>query len=207
MKKILSAAMALSLAVGGAVCASAETFSAADIADGDIVVCAGDDSYVKLGEIGALGGYTLMSMENAEDAAADYFFTPDDEGSHVLYVSVGARDQDAETLLGAYQQAEDLEMTEAAEVTIQGHKAYVFSYTDDYYDSAADADAAEGEAPEDDPPSNTFEQEFVAFVDIDGENTLCLHIDCESDSADFYLPAEEVQSYLSTFTGCFRAAE
>lgn len=187
--------------------------AARDVREGDIVSVASKDlktRFVKIGEIGELDGFTCTPSLSNLNVPTSYSFAPDDEGSNVAYVTVSGSAVNAEVLPTSYRDTmaglgATVEFTDVVETTVQDHKAYVFSYTNSYYDSSRDADADGAEASEasEEKPANTFQQNFSAYIDADGSHTLCLHITCLQEDADHFLPAEDILDYTLQYTNCF----
>lgn len=180
-----------------------------DVKEGDIVAYADNSMktrFVKIGEAGEIEGFTRTTARSKTNVPTSYTFTPDDETSSVAYVSVGGSAVKASELPNTYRETfgsigANVEFTDTIEGTIQDKPAYIFAYTHDYYSEgkAETAEPAEGE----ERASNIFEQSFSAFVDVDGKHTLTLHIICQYDDGDHYIPAEQVEEYVMSYTDCF----
>ena len=197
MKKILSLVMALSLAVGGAAMAE-------NVRDINVM---NDADTLRLCEVTVPDGYSVSDTENGS-GMYDYFLTPEDPESNVEYVCVSGSDRTAVEKLDSLRNTvndlgNDVRMTDPTETEVQGHKAYIVSYTDSYYDAAVDPDAKIGEAVDTQQP-NRFEQVFNAYIDADGMHSVCLRVKCVSDSADAFVPDEDVAACTLSFADCLK---
>lgn len=188
---------------------------AGEVQQGDIVSYASSDlrdRYAKIGEIGAIEGFTLE--ERTEDASPieTYTFNPDAEtGDNVSYVTVSGSFVNAATLAATNISYMDSALgynTEIHETTIQDHPAYVFGYTySEYVEDEAAAEAAAETEPaaetEEEPADNKFSQNLSAYVEVDDSHTLCLHVYLTGSDDSFYIPDDQIVDYIQKYTTAF----
>ena len=183
-------------------------FLAADeVQQGDIVSYASSDlrdRYAKVGEIGAVEGFTLEDRAEGASPLETYRFTPDGEADHVDSVSVSGSFVDAATLAAtniAYMGEALGEAPEIIESTIQGYPAYEFSYVySEYVAEEGEEAPAEGE---EEPAHNKFSQNLTAYVAVSDTHTLCLHIYRTGSDDSFYIANDQVADYIQNYSSAF----
>jgi len=111
------------------------------------------------------------------------------------------------------------------EAEIQGKDAYVFCYTYSAYQAPAEEEAAEEvveeteeaaveaaeetavEATEEvaeEPAPNVFSQSISAYVKVEDDRTLCMHIYREGEDDSFYLPDDQIVDYVMQYESAFK---
>ena len=212
-----------------------------DVQPGDVVSYVSrevDNRYVKVAEANDLTGFTRTEPDMSTNGRVVYTYIPDEETDNISTISLSgsylpASEQAANSEASMRQFGTDsLEFTPQQETTIQGHDAYVYSYTFDYYseelaaqeDEAGDfaegeeAPAEDTEAPAEDaeetaegeegaePASNSYNQTVGCYVDV-GDYTICFHIYRTGSDDSFYLPEDEIMDYLLPYTDAFTVYE
>lgn len=161
------------------------------------------DRYKKLAEIGEKDGFTRTSSATETMPVGAFEFTPDSEMGNLDSFSVSGSFVPASTLTDtfvSYANGSGIEIMEPVEITINGHDAYIFAYESEYYSTANDPDAVEGETVDSaSMPDNTFEQYLSAYISADDTHTIALHAKLVGEDSSFYLPHEEVEDYLLQF--------
>lgn len=122
-----------------------------DVQPGDILTFANSDvrsRYAKLGTANELEGFTLEAKGNDSNAVVNYNYTPDAPVDHIDAVSLNGSfipaSELADSTIGymeAYSAESEIEVSEKMEAEIQGRPAYIFSYSNNYYDASKDPDA------------------------------------------------------------------
>lgn len=184
--------------------------AASDVKEGDVVAYVRNDMktrFVKIGEANEMDGYTRTTSMNNRNVPISYTYEPEDENATVKYVTISGSAVEAKQLLDSYLatmtgMGVEAVFTDTIETTIDGHNAYVFSYTNNFYSADQDENAVEGEDTTD-KPSNVYQQNCNAYIDIDGVHTFCLHISNVGKDESFYLPEDQVLDYTLSFTDCF----
>lgn len=181
--------------------------AAKEVQQGDIVSYASSDlrdRYAKVGEIGAIDGFTLAERAEGASPIESYTFTPDGEADHVDSVSVSGSFVDAATLAStnvAYMGEALGEAPQIIESTIQGYPAYEFSYEYSEYVPAEGEEApAEGE---DEPEHNKFSQNLTAYIAVSDTHSLCLHIYRTGSDDSFYIADDQIADYIQNFSSAF----
>ena len=179
-----------------------------DVQPDDVVSMVARDMknrYVKVADAGQLEGFTRSDPSRETSALGDFYYRPDEPTDNIDYISLSGTYLDAAELtdnsiatLPAYSASDSLVITERNDVTLQGHDAYIFGYTNDYYQAPQDGseDAAEDTAEDGTPASNRFYQTLSMYVNAGAGRTVCLHISRTGDDDSFYLPDDEIVDYV-----------
>ena len=180
--------------------------SAKQVQENDLVTYASTDNrsrYKKVAEVGEKEGFVRTSTATEESPIGSYVFEPETEMDDLASVSVGASFVNAASLTEsfvAYAEAAGVEVMEPVETTINGKTAYVFAYEAAYYSQANDPEYVEGEEIDvSTKENNTFEQHISAYIDIEGTHTISLQANLTGEDESFYMPHEEVETYLVQF--------
>ena len=174
---------------------------ASDVQENDVVSIAGSDKktlYVKVAEAGELEGFTRDNPYRDINVASNFVFTPDEPTDSIASITLGGSFLDAaelsETNSASVQGMTangSLVATERYNVTVQGHDAYVYGYTNNFYQAPEDGEDA-GETPE----SNVFNQTLNLYVNVGAGRTVTFHIYRSGEDESFYLPDGEIVDYV-----------
>ncbi|MBQ3575469.1 MAG: hypothetical protein IJA26_07345 [Clostridia bacterium] len=153
--------------------------------------------FVKLGEVNEFEGYT-MEVTPSGGANQNYSFYPVEE-SNVEHFEIrggfGSAALLTDSILAA--ESETMPFYDVVETTINGVPAFVYSYTSSSYV------APEGEEAKGDEEHNSFTQNLSAYVACGEDHAIGLHIFVKGDSADCFVPEEEMVDFVSSFAGAF----
>lgn len=155
------------------------------------------DFFVKLGEINEFEGYTMEALPSG-GANMKYCFYPVEE-SNVEHFEVrggfGSAALLTDSILAA--ESETMPFYDVVETTINGVPANVYAYSTSSYV------APEGEEAKGDEEHNSFTQNLSAYVACSENHAIGLHIFVKGDSADCFVPEEEMVDFVSSFAGAF----
>ena len=211
-----------------------------EIQPGDIVSYAANDNktrFLKLADANELDGFTRVNSAEGVGPLPTYTYTPNEENGNITSVTVTGSAVEAsqlsDSILAYFTSADSTShATEKIPTTVQGHDAYVFSYSYAYYDEtkAAEApaeeaaeeaveeaaeetaeetaeEAAEAPAEEAAETPNAFSQSMTMNVDIDGTHTIALHVYLDGDDDSFFIPDEEILDYVMPYAEAFTIVE
>ena len=176
-----------------------------DVQPDDVVSIVGRDMrtrYVKVAEAGQLDGFTRTDPNRETSAQGDFIYQPDEPTDSIDYISLGGSYLNAAELadsnistLPIYSSSDSMVITERMDVTLQGHDAYIFGYTNNYYEAPEGEAETEGETPE----SNHFYQTLSMYVNAGEGRTVCFHISRTGEDDSFYLPDDEIVDYVTGY--------
>lgn len=214
-----------------------------DLQPGDVVAFASREArsrFAKVGVANELDGFTRSDPDFSVNPTSPYVFTPDADTDHIdsihvngSYVPASQLAESSATQMASL--ADSLEATPAQAIDVQGHDAYVYSYTMDYYqapeeeaaeeepaeeeeapaeeeeapaeeEAAAEEEATAEEGSDEEQPSNVFSQALCCYVDVDGY-TLCFDIYRNGEDDSFYLPEDQIADYLLKYTDAFTVVD
>ena len=175
---------------------------ASDVQESDVVSIVGNDMktrYVKVAEAGEIEGFTRDNPYRDINAASNFVFTPDEPTDSIASITLGGSflsaaelaDTNAASVQGMSANG-SLIATQRYDVTVQGHDAYIYGYTNNFYQPPEDA----GEAgSEETPESNVFNQTLNLYVNAGEGRTVAFHIYRTGEDDSFYLPDDEIVDY------------
>lgn len=199
----------------------------------DIVSYASRDvhnRYRKLGTANALEGFTREDIGSESSAIVNYYYTPEDEESHIEYLSLGASFRPgSEIVQDSVTNLRDsgFEPSEVIETTIQGAPAYVYFCNNNFYDVNRDPEAAEAEAADTEadtadtdaaqadadaadtgdaaaePESNVYSQSIYCYVQCPDNYSLTYSIYMTGEDDSYYLSQEEVLDTVLKYSDAF----
>lgn len=191
-----------------------------DAQPGDVTSYVSEDvrnRYVKIAEVNDLPGFTRNDPDMSENARVIYTYTPDEETDSIGYISVSGSFIPADKIINTSRNqmeslgSDTLVFTEQQETTVQGHDAYIYSYTQDYYsaeeagetEESAEEESADGEEEHE---SNVYNQAISCYVGV-GDYTVCLYIYRTGEDDSFYLPEDQIVDYALKYTDAFTVYE
>ena len=164
------------------------------------------DRYVKVADAKELAGFTRTDPDRSSSAVGNFIYEPDAPTDHITTISLGGSFLSADELsntsmnsIQSFNSNNSMVTTERSEVTVQGHKAYLYAYTNNYYQSPEDeaaTETAEEGTEEETPESNVFVQSVSLYVEVDGNYTICLHIYCTGEDDSYYLADDELADFI-----------
>ena len=205
--------------------------SAKDVKDDDIITFASANTknrYVRLGTVTDLDGYTRESTNSVESPVGRNTYTPVDENDPLEYFSVSATVVTPQSMMdymaSFYEPYKDSSGA-IIETEVNGHPAYICSYTmseyveeetaeeaaDEATEPAADeatepaADAAADEAtepaadeavPEEDHEPNTFHQNISMYIAADDSHSIGVNAYFQGSDNSFYMTDEEIEAFM-----------
>lgn len=157
------------------------------------------DYFLPMGKIGELEGYTL-EVSDLGGANKDYKFYPNEE-SDISYLSISGGVAGAETLLASLRnvESETLPFYDTVETTLNGLKAYVYAYSNARYVAPEGEETGSSDAQE----PNTFYQNVGAYLAYDEGHAISMHVCLEGDSADIFVPEEDIVDFITPFADAF----
>ena len=173
---------------------------AKDVQPNDVVASVSSDvrnRYRKVADASEVDGYTRTSEYRDTNPASEFTYTPDEPADNINYLTVGASFLEAGSLsnssmgtLQSFNADNSFAISERTEATVQGHDAYIYSYTVDYY-QAPEGETAEETEDEETPESNTFGQTINMYVHVDDNRTVCFRVYLTGEDDSFYLGDED----------------
>ena len=176
---------------------------ASDVKENDVVSIVGSDMktrYVKVAEAGEIEGFTRDNPYRDINVASNFVFTPDDSDGHIASISLGGSflaaadlaDSNSTQVQGMSTNG-SLVATQRYDVTVQGHDAYVYGYTNNFYQPTEDAEET---GSDETPESNVFNQTINLYVDVGEGYTVTFHIYCTGEDDSYYLLDDEIVDYV-----------
>ena len=193
--------------------------SAKDVKDDDIITFASANTknrYVRLGTVTDLDGYTRESTNSVESPVGRNTYTPVDENDPLEYFSVSATVVTPQSMMdymaSFYEPYKDSSGA-IIETEVNGHTAYICSYTmSDYVeeepaeeatdeatepvtDEAAEPAANEAAAEEEHEP-NTYYQNISMYIAADDSHSIGVNAYFQGSDNSFYLTDEEIEAFM-----------
>ena len=178
---------------------------ASDVKENDVVSMVSSDlktRYVKVADANELEGFTRANPYREVNVASNFEFTPDEPTENIDTITLGGSfleaAQLADTNSTQVQALSSSTSTQRYDTTVQGHDAYVYGYTNSYYQKPQgdDADADEPETDEDgNPLPNVFSQAINLYVNA-GDHTVTFHIYRSGEDDSFFLADDEIVDYV-----------
>ena len=179
---------------------------AGDLQPNDVVCAVSSDMrdrYVKIAEANDLDGFTRSDPDRSQNSLGTFNYFPDEPTDNISYISLGGSYLNAAELadssmntLQSFNTNGSLVLSERRDVTVQGHEAYIFTYTTNYYDETKDETAETETTEAETPESNVFNQDISLYVSVDTDRTVCVHAFFAGDDDSYYLTEDETESYI-----------
>ncbi|MDO5324801.1 MAG: hypothetical protein Q4G06_12380 [Clostridia bacterium] len=204
--------------------------SAKDVQSNDIITFASastKDKYVRLGSVTDLDGYTRESSISTESPVGSNSYTPVDESSPMTYFSVSGAVVSPASMIDymySYYNPFADSISDVIETEVDGHTAYICSFTmSDYVEEEAAEDGeasttdetvetetpaadetAEAEAPatddaaeeEAEPEPNTFYQNISMYIAADDSHSIGVNAYHKGSDDSYYLSDDEIEAYM-----------
>ena len=155
--------------------------------------------YQKVADANELEGFTRTNEYRDINPASDFTYTPDEPIDNISSLVLGGSYLNADELtdnnismLESFNSSDSFVISERTEVTVQGHEAYVFNYTSNYY-QAPDGEAA---SDEETPESNVFYQNISLYVNADDNRSVCFRVLLTGEDDSYYMTDEEAVDYI-----------
>lgn len=175
----------------------------------------GGHRYYKLGEAGAIDGYTRSSTPLVSDAnLATIDYTPETEDAPVRSIQMSTNAASAQRCADYYRSlVQSLDPTEVTTQTAGDVEYRSFSYQTAYHvsgEEATEGEAAEGEATEDEAAEGTeaaaeeeeaapnrFEQAIHAYVDAAHNSSIAITVVINAQSESDFMTEDQLAETLS----------
>ena len=182
---------------------------ARDVKPDDVVTSVSQDMrtrFVKVADAYELPGFTRTGLYRDTNPASGFTYTPDEPIDSISMIRLGGSFENAAKLadnnpaaLQGMSVSGEFVYTDIYETTVQGCDAYIYGYTNDYYQKPQDGDAEDVEVETDEdgnPKSNVFYQSLNLYVSLAENRTIAFHIYRVGEDDSFYLPDDEIADYI-----------
>ena len=179
-----------------------------DVQSDDIITYASattKDKYVRLGSVTDLDGYTRESSISTESPVGSNSYTPVDESSPMTYFSVSGAVVSPASMIDymySYYKPFADSIGEVIETEVNGHTAYICSFTMSEYveeEAAEDGEASatdETAEEEAEPEPNTFYQNISMYIAADDSHSIGVNAYHKGSDDSYYLSDDEIEAYM-----------
>lgn len=170
--------------------------------------------YMLLGTVNEMDGFTIEGSDaSGNGVILRHNFIPTEPIGNLSRVTISGSYLNAAQLaaanyesLSSFDTSGSMVISEIKEITVQGHPAYMYMYTQEYYlaeDQTMPLTQEELAAKE----PNTFTQRITTYVNIGEKRTVCMYIDFEYEDNTSFFPFEDSQAYVDQYSAAFTLLE
>ena len=162
--------------------------------------------YRKVADAKEIDGFTLNNENWKTAPASEFIYTPDEPIDNISYLSLNGSfveaDELSNTSMGTLQsfnsQGSSFAISDRTTTSVQGHDAYIYTYTSNYY-QAPEGETAEETADGETPESNIYGQTINLYVHVDDNRTICFRVYFTGEDDSYYMTDDEAINYILNY--------